>query len=212
MRPSILTSAVVAALLPSLPLSAAAHADTPAPAAAARAKKKNPPKPPDPTYSVSGTITVTSIVKTRCTGLGDKGEITETVTTIMEHSFSGSGVPGGKGSLKTRTRRRAVHDKQVVDVEYAKPMHVEGAWLSSSSGATFGKVVFLSRGLLVVDLKPAIGERRRSSTLRPAPGASAPVRFGGPPARYDEENPGNGCIEKYTTTEVSGTLDVADRR
>lgn len=81
----------------------------------------------------------------------------------------------------------------------------------NGGGATFGDVVFLSRGQLFVDLDPAIGERRRSSAVRPAPGASAPVRFGGAPTRQETDDAGIGCIESYSTTEVTGTLDVANK-
>ncbi|MDO8186976.1 hypothetical protein Q5424_07170 [Conexibacter sp. JD483] len=241
MRPSILTSAVVAALLPALPLSAAATAQQPV-AATARAKARAKPKKPKPKpakrkppanrraqrraaptpeqrlprdpprkglrYSVSGTITVTGTIRTKCAGLGDKGEITETATTFTEYSFSGSGTPGGDGTLTTRSRRRVVLDRQVVDVEYLKPSHVDGDWMTSGTNrGGFGDVVFLSRGQLVADLQPAISERRRATTLRPAPGASAPVSFGGKPVR-EEYEVGVGCFSGSSETLVTGTLDV----
>jgi hypothetical protein len=227
MRPSILTSAVVAALLPTLPLSAAAQADTPAPAAATKARAKPKPKPKprkktprrrgppaaprrDPRYSVSGTITVAATVRTRCAGLGGKGEITETATTFSEYAVSGSGAPGGRGTLTTRLRRRVVLDKQVVDVEYAKPSHVESSWTTSgTSTSQFGKTISLSDGQLVGDLGTAIGERRRVKRLRPAPGATADLSFGGMPVR-EEYEPSSGCFESYAETQVTGTLTVTN--
>ncbi len=246
MRPSILTGVLVAALLPALPLSAAAAQATepaappPPPATAtarAKPKKKAKKKPaarrraparrrasappqarlPRDTprrgarYSISGTITVNATIRTRCAGLGNKGEITETATTFSEYRFSGSGVPGGKGTPTTRLRRRVVLDKQVVDVEYTRPSHIEGDWSSgSTSSADFGDVVFLSRGQLVGDLDAAIGERRRVTTLRPAPQATADLRFGGKPVRREFE-PGVGCFESYEETLVTGTLTVTDQ-
>lgn len=164
MRPTTLI-AVGLSLLPATVVSTAADA-----------KKKGDP---EPTYAVSGTITVTNVIRLTCEVPGTRGSTTSTMTTTRESSISGRGTPGssakktkspGSGSIRTTMRRKTGSDETVQGTDVIRPSHVDGVWQAAGGNdGSFGSLVLINEGRLVVDLLASVGRRERKGAVRPAP-------------------------------------------
>lgn len=205
MRPTTLIAAGVLALLPATVVSSAAEA-----------KKKLDPAP---TYAVSGTITVTNVIRLTCEVPGTRGSTTSTLTTTRESSISGRGTPGssakktkspGSGSIRVTMRRKTGSDETVQGTDLIRPSHVDGSWQTAGANdGAFGSLVLINEGRLVVDLLASVGRRERTGTVRPAPGTAAAVTFDGAGQTVDLKEHRSGCWEETSTTTTSGTLRVS---
>lgn len=201
----ILTGAVLAALAL-------------APATADAQKRGSAPK--GPSFTVSGDVSRTSVLRTRCKIISAlRATSIETTTTTYAYSFSGAGAKGrDPGSLRTDGETTYLFVREVEgESEFVKPETIGptrrrvGGQEGGGLGDALRQVKDGKRTMLSIDLGPLAGGLRHTMTVPvPKKGKKATHPVSPPPFDRRLPRPSPGCEHSETVT-IRGSITVGQR-